>query len=78
MLVLDSGPLMGLPVDQTGERTRQALQIADAMAPCMVMIDQIEKAFTDVGNSGPTDSGVSTPETCLTIPSTAADLKDAA
>lgn len=41
------------------ERTRQALQIADAMAPCVLMIDEVEKAFAGVSNSGQTDSGVS-------------------
>jgi len=49
----------GSLVGQTEERTRQALQIADAMAPCVVMIDEVEKAFAGVGNSGQTDSGVS-------------------
>lgn len=35
------------------------MQIIDAMAPCVLMIDEIEKAFAGVGNSGQTDSGVS-------------------
>jgi len=59
VLMLDVGTLMGSLVGQTEERTRQALQIADAMAPCVVMIDEVEKAFAGVGNSGQTDSGVS-------------------
>jgi hypothetical protein len=59
VLILDVGTLMGSLVGQTEERTRQALQIADAMAPCVVMIDEVEKAFAGVGNSGQTDSGVS-------------------
>ena len=29
------------------------------MAPCVAMIDEVEKAFSGVGNSGQTDSGVS-------------------
>jgi SpoVK/Ycf46/Vps4 family AAA+-type ATPase len=40
------------------ERTRQALKIADAMAPCVIMIDEVEKALSGVGSTG--DSGVST------------------
>jgi len=59
VLILDVGTLMGSLVGQTEERTRQALQIADAMAPCVVMIDEVEKAFAGVSNSGQTDSGVS-------------------
>ena len=59
VLILDVGTLMGSLVGQTEERTRQALQIADAMAPCVLMIDEVEKAFAGVGNSGQTDSGVS-------------------
>jgi SpoVK/Ycf46/Vps4 family AAA+-type ATPase len=59
VLILDVGTLMGSLVGQTEERTRQALQIADATAPCVVMIDEVEKALADVGNSGQNDSGVS-------------------
>ncbi|MCY2989224.1 MAG: AAA family ATPase, partial [Planctomycetota bacterium] len=59
VLILDVGTLMGSLVGQTEERTRQALQIVDAMAPCVLMIDEVEKAFAGVSNSGQTDSGVS-------------------
>jgi hypothetical protein len=59
VLNLDVGSLMGSLVGQSEERTRKALQIIDAMAPCVLMIDEIEKAFAGVGNSGQTDSGVS-------------------
>jgi SpoVK/Ycf46/Vps4 family AAA+-type ATPase len=58
-LVLDVGSLMGSLVGQTEERTRQALQIVDAMAPCVLMIDEVEKALAGVGGSGQTDSGIS-------------------
>lgn len=58
-LVLDVGSLMGSLVGQTEERTRRALQIADAMAPCVLMCDEIEKALSGVAGSGQTDSGVS-------------------
>ena len=59
VLMLDVGTLMGSLVGQTEERTRRALQIADAMAPCVLMIDEVEKAFSGVASSGQTDSGVS-------------------
>ncbi|MDB5392453.1 MAG: ftsH4 2, partial [Planctomycetaceae bacterium] len=58
-LILDVGALMGSLVGQTEERTRQALRIADAMAPCILMIDEVEKALSGVSNSGQNDSGVS-------------------
>ena len=59
VLMLDVGSLLGSLVGQSEERTRQALNIVDAMAPCVLMIDEIEKAFAGVGSSGQTDSGVS-------------------
>ncbi len=57
VLILDVGSLMGSLVGQSEERTRQALRIVDAMAPCVVMIDEVEKAFAGASGSG--DSGVS-------------------
>ncbi len=38
---------------------RQALKIADAMAPCVLMIDEVEKALSGV-SGGNGDGGVST------------------
>lgn len=38
---------------------RQALQIADAMAPCVLFLDEVEKGLSGVASSGQTDSGVS-------------------
>ena len=58
-LVLDVGSLMGSLVGQTEERTRQALKTVDAMAPCVLFVDEIEKALAGVQSSGQTDSGVS-------------------
>jgi hypothetical protein len=58
-LILDIGALMGSLVGITEERIRQALKIADAMAPCIVFIDEIEKGLSGVQASGQTDSGMS-------------------
>jgi len=58
-LVLDVGALMGSLVGQTENNIRQALRIADAMAPCILFVDEIEKALSGVAGSGQTDSGVS-------------------
>lgn len=57
VLNLDVGNLMGSLVGQSEERTRQALRVIDAMAPCVAMIDEVEKAFSGLNGSG--DSGVS-------------------
>ena len=48
---------MGSLVGQSEERTRHALRIIDAMAPCVAMVDEVEKAFAGVNGTG--DSGVS-------------------
>jgi hypothetical protein len=56
VLIVDVGQLMGSLVGQSEERTRQALKVIDAMAPCVAMIDEVEKAFAGVNGSG--DSGV--------------------
>ncbi len=57
-LILDVGALMGSLVGSTEANIRQALKIADAVAPCVLMVDEVEKAFSGVGASGSTDSGV--------------------
>lgn len=56
-LVFDLGGLYGSLVGQTEQNIRHALQIVDAMAPCVTFIDELEKALSGVGSQG--DSGVS-------------------
>jgi len=58
-LVLDVGSLMGSLVGSTEANIRQALRVADAMSPCILFCDEVEKALSGVANSGQTDSGVS-------------------
>ncbi len=58
-LVLDIGALMGSLVGQTESNVRRALQIADAMSPCILFIDEMEKAISGANSSGSGDSGVS-------------------
>jgi hypothetical protein len=58
-LVMDVGALLGSLVGQSEANLRQALRIVDAMAPCVLMIDEVEKALAGVASSGSTDSGVS-------------------
>jgi hypothetical protein len=57
-LILDIGSLMGSLVGSTEANIRQALKIIDAMSPCVVMVDEVEKAQAGVASSGSSDSGV--------------------
>jgi ATPase family associated with various cellular activities (AAA) len=57
-LLLDIGNLMGSLVGQSELNVRQALKIADAMSPCILFVDEVEKALAGLGSQG--DSGVST------------------
>ena len=58
-LILDMGTLMNSLVGQSEANIRQALQIVDAMAPAVVMIDEVEKALSGAAAGGQNDSGVS-------------------
>ncbi len=51
-LVLDIGALMGSLVGQTEAALRKSLKQIDAMSPCVVMIDEVEKAISAGGNDG--------------------------
>jgi hypothetical protein len=57
-LLLDVGALYGSLVGQTEQNVRQALRVADAMSPCVLYCDEVEKALSGLGSSG--DSGVAT------------------
>ena len=48
-VILDVGALMGSLVGQSEERTRAALRSIDALAPCVCVIDEVEKAFAAAG-----------------------------
>lgn len=56
LLRLDVGALFGSLVGESEERTRRALQVAETVAPCVVWIDEVEKALAHGG----LDSGTST------------------
>lgn len=58
LLKLDIGKLFGGIVGDTESNTRRALQIAEAMAPAVLWIDEIEKGLSGIQSSGKTDSGV--------------------
>lgn len=58
-VMLDFGSLMGKFVGESEGNMRRALRQVDAMAPCVLFVDEIEKGLAGVGSSGQTDSGVS-------------------
>jgi len=55
LLRLDAGALFGSLVGESEERTRRALRLAETVAPCILWVDEMEKAFAQ----GLGDSGVS-------------------
>jgi hypothetical protein len=57
-VVLDVGALLGSLVGQSESNIRAALKLADAMAPCVLFADEVEKALAGATSSGQTDSGV--------------------
>ena len=50
LLRLDVGALFGSLVGQSEAQTRNALKVAEAVAPCVVWVDEIEKALGGVGS----------------------------
>lgn len=58
-LLLDVGALFGSLVGQSEQNMRQSLKIAEAMAPCILYLDEIEKGLSGVASSGQSDSGTS-------------------
>ncbi len=52
LLRLDVGRLFGGLVGESESRTRQMIQLAEALAPCILWIDEIDKAFAGIGGRG--------------------------
>lgn len=52
LLKLDMGSLMGKYLGQSEENLRKAIRIAEAAAPCVLWIDEIEKGFSGIGGNG--------------------------
>jgi AAA+ superfamily predicted ATPase len=55
---LDVGAIFGSLVGESEERLRRALRVADALAPCVLWIDEVEKALAAAGNDGGTTARV--------------------
>ena len=52
LLRLDVGSLMGKYVGESESNMRRALQLADAVSPCVLWVDEVEKAFAGIGGAG--------------------------
>ncbi|PSB03998.1 AAA family ATPase [Merismopedia glauca] len=52
LLRLDVGRLFAGLVGESESRTRQMIQVAEALAPCILWIDEIDKAFAGIESRG--------------------------
>ena len=57
LLKLDIGKLFGGIVGESEARLRQTIEIAEALSPCILWIDELDKAFSTMESKG--DSGTS-------------------
>lgn len=59
LLRLDMGRVFGGIVGQSEANLRAIIQTAEAISPCVLWIDEIEKGFSGSSSSGSTDGGTS-------------------
>jgi SpoVK/Ycf46/Vps4 family AAA+-type ATPase len=59
LLRLDMGRVFGGLVGQSEANLRAVIQTSEAIAPCVLWIDEIEKGFSGSSSSGSTDGGTS-------------------
>ncbi len=57
LLRFDPGAVFAGIVGESEQNVREALRVAEALAPCVLWIDEIEKGLSGVGSSGQTDGG---------------------
>lgn len=50
LLQLDMGRLMGKYVGESESNMRKAIRLAEAISPCVLWIDELEKAFAGIGS----------------------------
>ena len=60
LLRLDVGTLMGRFVGQSEANMRDALRLAETVSPCVLWVDEIEKAFAGIGNNDSAGSQIAT------------------
>ncbi len=59
LLRLDAGKLYGGLVGQSEGNLRSVIQVAEAIAPCVLWLDEVEKGLAGSRSSGATDGGTS-------------------
>ena len=59
LLRLDVGRLFGGIVGESENRVRQVIRLAEAISPCCLMLDEIDKAFGNINAGSDGDSGTS-------------------
>ncbi len=59
LLKLDIGALMGSLVGESEANLRAAIRVAEAIAPCIVWVDELDKGLSGSRSSGSTDGGTS-------------------
>jgi len=59
MLKLDGGRVFGSLVGESERNIRTVITTAEAVAPCVLLVDELEKAFSGTKSSGSTDGGTS-------------------
>lgn len=52
LLRLDMGRLMGKYLGESEENMRRAIALAEAISPCILWVDELEKAFAGIGSGG--------------------------
>lgn len=57
LLRMDVGKVMGSLVGESERKMREALKHADACAPCVLWIDEVEKGLSGTASSGQSDGG---------------------
>lgn len=57
LLQFDMGSVLGKFTGESEGNMRRVLRLAESMSPCVLWIDEIEKAFSSASSSGDADSG---------------------
>ncbi len=52
LLRLDMGKLMGKYLGESEANLRKAIRLAEAISPCVLWVDELEKAFAGIGGNG--------------------------
>ncbi len=59
LLRLDVGKVFGGLIGSSEENMRRAIKLAEAISPCVLWVDEIEKGFSGMQGSGASDGGTS-------------------